>query len=290
MLSGIIWVILQITGESFFKNSWVTYAMVIALIFIQLGMFDGLFYSKGNNKSRWGRFRDRVLGILDLLSFSFLFKREFLVLKTNSKRWFVYGITALYLGFAWIISVNQIGANYLFGTFNITFFDDRTQYDKGLAPEMNSLRYEPALVNGRPAFYGCIQNEIISDDYVKLFVVYWVSFNRYLKDRFEHYGYQESYPKLPDAAAYDQFRKKNDSLYQRALNDLFTIRIDQQIQDSLHWKNYVHPKTAEEGYITYIPIDQLANKEHLLKVETTYISGDSTRTGLWMKIPFWKQD
>ena len=264
--------------------------MVIALIFIQLGMFDGLFYSKGNNKSRWGRFRDRVLGILDLLSFSFLFKREFLVLKTNSKRWFVYGITALYLGFAWIISVNQIGANYLFGTFNITFFDDRTQYDKGLAPEMNSLRYEPALVNGRPAFYGCIQNEIISDDYVKLFVVYWVSFNRYLEDRFEHYGYQESYPKLPDAAAYDQFRKENDSLYQRALNDLFTIRIDQEIQDSLHCKNYVHPKTAEEGYITYIPIDHLANKEHLLKVETTYISGDSTRTGLWMKIPFWKQD
>ena len=290
VLSGIIWVILQFRGEEFFSSSWITYTMVVGLIFIQLGIFDSLIYAKGNSNSRWGRNRDRILQVLDILSLSFLFKREFLVLKTNTKPWFVYLITALYLGLALIISVNQIGAYYPSGTFNITFFDDRTQYDKGLAPTMNSSRYESGLNDEIPAFYGCIQDDIIEDDYLKLFVVYWVTFNFYLEDRFEYYGYLENYPKLTDTFTAAQFKKQNDSLYQRALNDLFTVSIDQERQDSLHWKNYVHPITAEEGYVTYIPINQISNKEHELKLEATFKSGDSTRTVMWMKIPFWKQD
>ena len=291
IMSGLIYVLLQFNGENFFENSLVTYTILIVLILLQLGIMDKLFYSKGSPGSRWGKFRDGLSRVLDILSLSFLFKREFLVLRTNAKRWFVYGITAIYLGLALLISINQIGAYYPFGTFNIKTFDDRTQYDISRVPEMNALRYETALTPGRNSFYGCIQSEIISDDYIKLFVVSWVNFDRYLKDRFAHYGFSTDSPTFDTQQQYDDYRSKNQLAYQRTLNDLFTVKIDEVEQGTLNWKQYVHPISKEEGYVTFIPIDSLIKKEYLLKVETRYFgNNDSIRKGLWMSIPFWKQN
>lgn len=290
VLSGIIWIILQIIGENFFHSPWVTYSLVFGLILIQLGILDRLLYWKGSNNSRFSRIRDKILTFLDIVSLSFLFKREFLVLRTNAKRWFIYGITALYLGLAMLMSINHIGAYYPFGTFNITVLDDRTQYNLPRVPNMNALRYETALSETRPAFFACIQSEMVSDDYLKLFVVYWVSFEQYLNDRFDHYGYQLEQPKFDTQAQYDAFRVKSDSIFQRALNDLFTVRIDQQKQENLIWRTYSHPASKEEGYVTYIPIDELTKAEHLLKLETTYLSNGKPKVGLWTQINFWTQD
>lgn len=289
IMSGLMYLILWITGQNFLDNSWITYGMVIGLVLLQLGILDKLFYSKGSPDSRWGRFRDRFSRVLDVLTLSFLFKREFLVLRTNAKPWLVYGLSVLYLGLALLISINQIGRYYPFGTFNIEPFDDRTQYDLPLATSVNGLRYENNLTPERVSFYGCIQSDIIKEDYLKLFVVSWVNFDQYLQNRFTHHDYKTSVPNLESSQAYQRFYKKNDSLYQKVLNDLFTVRIDGEEYPDLLWRETINAITREEGYVTYIPIDSLAKKEHMLILERSYVNNEGkTDSSVWMKIPFYK--
>ena len=291
IMSGIMWVFLAITGQNFLDNSWVTYGILLILILLQLGILDNLFYSKGKPDSKWSKFRNGLSRFLDIITLSFLFKREFLVLRTNAKPWFIYILSTVYLGLALLISINQIGEYYPFGTFNVDLFDERTQYSLGQASSINGVRYESNLKPGGVSFYGCIQSDIIEDDYLKLFVVSWVNFDDYLKQRFQHHGFSTTVPRLDSPEAYDTFYKKNDSLYQRVLNDLFTVKIDDQIFPDLTWRETVNAVTKEEGYVTYIPIELLNNKEHMLILERSYLDYDGkARKSRWMTIPFYTQD
>lgn len=292
-ISWIIWLIRTIQGSNFIANteSYITYGILLLLVIVQLGILDRIVFARGGASGFFGKLRSKLIWFLELVSLSFLFKREFLVLRTNTGRWLLYLLTFGYLGVALLLSVNHIGAYYPFGTFTIKTFDDRTQYDFVTAPEANALRYETNLTKDRFAFRACIQSDIVNDDYLKLFVVSWVSFDKFLEDRFNFYDFKKNYPSGLNANKLNLFRKQNDSLFNKALNDLFVVDLNSEKQDNLNWRRYKHPITLEEGYLTYIPVASLEAMEHLLAVFIQY--NDSEKPGFqqyeWVRIPFVKQ-
>lgn len=268
----------------------VTYTVVFIMGIIQLGILDQLFISKKNSglRSRLYNGLSRLFGILTL---SFIYRREALVLKSNVNRWMLYIFAILYLSIAIMTSVNRVGEFYSSGTFRVNLFDDRDFYKMPFRTYLNAMRYESNLRPGNKVQYGSIQSDIIKDDYLKLFVVYREQFDWQLEDTFEKYPVATAFPdSLEVKKDRTDFAKQQTKNFLRAINDFLKIEIDSTPYEDLLWYTYKNPITEEEGYITYIKIDSLSKDAHKLEITVRY---DSQSRGsvkeTWLRIPFWKE-
>ena len=188
------------------------------------------------------------------------------------------------LGLATLISANQIGTYWPYGTLNFEYGDSREYYD---IPHMQKIKrndYEEHFNETTVAFRASIQSELVQDNHLKLFIVSWNIFDKPLG----HFLRKNGHP-LDNSKSMDTNPVATDSTFSNSLNDFFVIRIDGEPVSNLQWKSYKHPSTTEEGYLTYIDIIDLARTQHTVEIYAYYFDKqDSVQLDLWEKIDFWK--
>ena len=267
------------------------YILVLVVTLIQIGVLDIFLLRKQKAGSKKGRFKRFIVGFLNIITLSFLTRREFLVLRTNTRKWVLSAFILLYLGIAVVASASSVGDFYSSNAaFKIELFDDRSMFDVSGSPRMTRSYYSTNLSEKSKIFYGAIQSEIVSEDFLKLFVVSWVDFDLYLEDRYKEYDVKVKNPGFDTREQVDSFVQRNALNWQKSINDLLTVTIDSSKQQQLEWARYQHPKTKEEGYVTFIPIDSLKQAKHQLKVlAKRKFNNGYVRENVWLNIPFWVQ-
>lgn len=288
-LSLIIWLLdsNSLTAD-LANNAIMTYGILIFIVISQIGLMDRLLATKEHQKSIRNSIRTGVVTVLKIITLSFLYKREYLVLRSNTNSVAFYAFILLYLGIAVITSVNQIGKFYEGGTFTITFMDDRTMYKDNAALKMGAVNYETNINKGGLIFRGAIQSEVIEGDYVKLFLVSWKDFDNFLEERYTKYGHNKDLSTHRKQKELDSLVAIESSKWQKSVNDLFSIQIDSTKIQNLKWFQYTHPNSNEDGYVTYIPILDLPFGQHDLQVDTKIkFNNGVISTRRWLEIPFW---
>lgn len=254
------------------------YVIAIFTLLLQLGVFDFLI-RKRHRRGFFFKIGEWLYKIYYYVTGLFLFRRELLVIRTNSKRWLYLTCGSLYLLLALFISINQIGEFYESGTFNINVFDDRLTYDRSKNFVIDYRTYEDQLGEDDVFYNGGIQSQYITQDYLKVFVVHWRNYDWYLR----HVQDSIQYPVVYDPPREDSLRMVyNDNRIAKdkiALNQLIALELDEELITDLKWERYQHYKTKEEGYITYIPIKNLSSGRHTVNVfSRNRFSGDVKRS------------
>jgi len=269
-----------------------SYSMSFLIILVQIGLLDRLLFSKRliGKTNIITRLRDQLYTFLSIITLSFLFRRELLVIKTNINR-YLYGFLIIFtFGLASVVTAIQIGEFYPYGTLNWDLMDDRDYYAPPLSPRIKHYHYDSNLTDNSVTFSASIQSDIVSDDYLRLFAVSWSMFDDYLKYAHEKHDYP-----LTKRSSWTKEQRKYvsanaDSLYQKIMNDIFIIKIDDEVRPELDWKRARHPITREEGYLTYIDISDIELSPHTVSIDVRYFDNkDSIVVGEWDRIPFWKE-
>jgi len=267
----------------------ITYVILLAMTLIQLGLVDRLLATK-KEVGFWPSVRRGASSVFNILTLSFLYRRESLVLKTNVNKWLIYGFAILYIAIAVIISVNRIGKFYTYGTFNVNLFDEREMYELPFNKTLVSSEYEANLTSNDRIAYLTIQSEIIKDDYLKVFVLSNQVFDYVIERSLNKVDYEFIRPdSINTSKKYQAFSDANDAKFSNAIDAIFRTRIDDGEAIANEWFSYTHPLTKQEGYVTYIPIKDLSSAKHTLYVDRVYFDKDDLKYSLWVNVKFWKE-
>ncbi|WP_394748860.1 hypothetical protein [Spongiimicrobium salis] len=260
------------------------YGLAIVILLTQLGVFQGLnVKTKFARLNALGSFLSKVYYYVSGL---FLYQRELLVLRTNGRKWVLVAFGSLYLVLASLISINQIGEFYDAGTFEFNWWDSRKTYEQPTVYSMNSRRYGENLKEGDGFFLGGIQSEVVKDKHIKLFVVHWNWFDGYMQHAMDSLQMKAKAPKFESDSVGRAFYNEQHRKYQKAVNSLIKVKIDSTEIPELRWERYKHPKTQEEGYLSYILADSLNTGRHTMQV-FRQIHWKETRRQSWFSLPFW---
>ena len=182
-------------------NITYNYSLAAVILLAQLGILGKFSFKTGESVI------DKVLTTLNsfyyYISGSFLYQRELLILKSNSKQWILLSFGVFYIVMATLISINQLGAFFYGGTFNIESFDDRETYEQSSIYTMRNQYYENHLKENEVFFRGGIQSEVIDENYLKLFVVHWYWFDHFKDSVLTNLDFKKKIPVF-----------KNDSIRQ----------------------------------------------------------------------------
>jgi hypothetical protein len=152
-------------------------------------------------------------------------------------------------------------------TFNVI---DTKNYDNMLSPESRIS-------------WASIQSDVISDNYLKVFVVYLKGYDETLDSLFKENKVQTVLSgksiSLPEIW-------KNDTLLQTALNMFLQLKIDNKLYDNNSWFFHKHPVTGENGFLTYIPTDSISAGNHDLYINMHLLSDKEFKLSTRKVIPF----
>ncbi|WP_350291885.1 hypothetical protein [uncultured Croceitalea sp.] len=262
------------------------YVMAVVVVLAQLGVLAQFSFTTKIT------FLDKLLTGIGkayyYLSGSFLYQRELWTLRSNSKQWVLVGFGMFYLVMATLISVNQLGTFFYGGTFTIAGFDDRKTYTQPSIYTMQNRYYEENLKEGEIFYRGGIQSEVIKEHHLKLFLVHWFWFDHYTERVLDSMDFKKEIPVFKNDSVRSTFFKSQSVKYQATLNQLFIVELNDQKLDSIKWDRYKHPKTGEEGYLTYIGVDSLNKGRNTMHVRRRY-GRDTIKTTNWISLPFWKE-
>lgn len=270
-------------------EAWFSYSIAILVAIVQFGVIDRIFLSKVSKYPLVNKIKKRLSIFLEYFTLSFLFRREFLAIKSNTNRW-ALGLSIVFiLALSSIITSYQIGKYWPYGTFKFKFLNDREFYTIDYDPFLSIYDYDTNITEQTSVLRASIQSEIVESRYLKLFVTSWQQFDRKLKDGFEKYDYPLDYePKNNND--YHQTKESADSIFNLVLNDIFEVEIDNIFQNNLRWKASNHPISRTKGYVTFIDIDSLDKVEHKLILYVNYFnSKDEIDKSRWKEITFWKE-
>ncbi len=262
------------------------YILALMVLLAQLGILQR--FSVKSNQT----FLDQVLRILGkayyYISGSFLYHKELLVLRSNSRGWVLASFAIFYVLMASLISINQLGAFFSGGTFKVNIWDDRTTYEQRTVYRMRNQYYEDNLSAGELFKWGGIPSELIKGRQLKLFIVHWYWMDYYAEDVLDSIGFSRTFPRFQNDSLRTEFLKNQFEKYQNTLNEILTVELNGQKIDSIRWDRYKHPKTGEEGYLTYLGVDSLKMGRHTLEVYRRY-GRKPEQQNTWMSLPFWKE-
>lgn len=154
----------------------------------------------------------------------------------------------------------------------------------------NSNNYEDALAEDAFVEDIAIASKVISDNFLKIFMVMNDDFDDYIFDYNPSLKPEDDIRGLNSDIVFSSSIswEKRDSLrvaYMKTLNDVFTIRID-----SIDYASeFVLGENSKQqrGFETYVGISDLSEGKHLLKLLRTRIRNTDTTTVYHNQIPFW---
>ena len=286
----ITWVLDYIGFHDIVDQAVFSYTLSFIIGIIQLGWLDRILFTKKSKSEKLNNIKEFISQALGIITLSFLFRRELLVIKTNTNRYLLVFFITLFLGLSTIVSAIQIGRYWPYGTLNMKILDDKKFYDLKYAPRVKQADYESNFMADKVAFRACIQSEIIQGRYLKLFLVSWRQFDYFLEKTFEKKNYIDKIDKKLSYQKRLVIIDKAENTYSEVIDELFDIEIADSLYKDLKWKKHKHPITKENGYLTYIDINELSPSAYDLKIFVNYYEDqDSLVKGRWTQIPFWRE-
>ena len=156
----------------------------------------------------------------------------------------------------------------------------------------NSNNYENEILKRNDFIQtATIQSKIITDPYVKVFLIFTenlenkiYSYNEGLKPKNDTKGFNSMMFDLNDNNSFKQ-RDSLRKVYHTTLNEMFSITIDKEDFDSefIATTN----KFDKLGFETYINIKSLKEGKHMLRISRKIIRKKDTIQSTSVKIPFW---
>jgi len=265
--------------------NWLSKGLGISLIlFIIFGMFFTLidFITLGFlKKKKWiSKIYFPVYWVFSFITLSFLYRPLVYNFLDNK---FGKRLSFALIPFYFLIA---IATSLKYNTSN--YFSNEITSNDYIA---NNNNYEDLLSEGGFIDDVAIQSKVITDAYVKVFIL----FNENIEDRM--FTYNEGLKPKEDKRGLGSNitfgnatinTKKRDSLrreYLKTFNDMYSVKIDTIKHDTKFI--LANSKNDKLGFETYISTKTLAEGKHLLKVNRLkIIKGDTTNWNV-SKIPFW---
>jgi hypothetical protein len=264
---------------------WLSQGVGISLIlFIVLGMFFTLidFITLGFlKKKKWlSKIYFPMYWVFSFITLSFLYRPlVYNFLDNKFGRRLSFALVPFYLLIALTLTLEDKTSNYL---------DIESSSNKIIA---NSKNYEDALVEGDFIDNVAIQSKVISDPFVKIFIM----FNENVENRV--YEFNQGLKPEEDSRGLKSFItfgdsflswRKRDSLrseYLKTFNYIYSVKIDSATFEN----EFVLSKNRNNkmGFESYIPTKNLADGKHLIKVNRKYIKKQDTLLTNEETIPFW---
>lgn len=225
-----------------------------------------------------------IYRVFNIITLSFLYRPlvyNFLDNKFGKRLSFV--LVPVYIGILYLTSFSYVDSNYL---------SKKTSSSEFVA---NSNNYEDLIVKENDFVNNVsIQSKVITDNYLKIFVV----FSDNLENRL--FDYNPGLKPINDKRGltsgivfnnnFEISFRKRDSLkkvYYKTFNDIYKTKINNTYYET----NYVVTtnKNKKLGFETYLPIDTLQLGKNILKINRKYINRKKDTVLLnVVTIPFWK--
>lgn len=273
-------------------NGWVGRAItitgIVIILFILLGAlltFVDFVFQGFLKKKKWiSRIYFPLYRVFSLVTLSFLYRPlVYNFLDNRFGRRLSAILVPLYVGVLFLSSYYYQESNYL--------SIDRSS-SKNYA---NPGNYEDLLIeNSNFIETATIQSKIITDPYVKVFMIFdknleerLFSYNNGLKPLTDLRGYKSEITVTGNNATRSQ-RIKRDSLrreYYKTFNEIHSVYIDSLKYDAqfLATTN----KNKKLGFETYLDIKNLTPGKHLLKIQRKRKRKKDTVNFTLVQIPFW---
>ncbi|MEM9546754.1 MAG: hypothetical protein AAGA77_12320 [Bacteroidota bacterium] len=279
----------EIGFGSIIYEAWFSYMVAIIVATIQIGVIDRIMLSQKSKRPLINKIKKWVSVFLEYFTLSFLFRREFLAIKSNTNKWVLGLSVSFILTLSSLITSYQIGKYWSYGTFKMKFLDDREYYDIDYDPYINIYDYDENITENKSVLRVSIPSMTIKSRYLKVFVTSWGQFDKMLLHGFNKHDYPLDY-ESKNNEDYLETKQRADSIFNLVINDLFIVEIDNVKQERLRWKTTRHPKSKTKGYVTFVDIEKLKNKEHKLQVFVNYFDRkNKIQKGRWKDIYFWKE-
>ncbi len=190
--------------------------------------------------------------LFNYLSLAFIYRAWLQVLFTNISRWKLYLVGVLFLTSSLVLTILTLSApmhwrSVLDGRKFFGYSDESALWTENF--------YDNKNTNGLRVSFACIQQDIVSDRFLHVFIPYY--------------------------SWHDELIEKNK---RKNFENIVSLKLDNEIIPSPEWLFGNHFSSNQEGITTYIPIDKLSFGKHVLTVEMKYAGLPFPLT-----IPFWKQ-
>lgn len=237
-------IVLFVMAELTEKFSFVQYVIIVYFLLGFIYFID--FITSGALKRiRWiAPVYYPIYRFFGFITLSFIYKNIYYTILSNIKRWKIYLSAVLYIiGFLLVSSLSEIKNNELKTDSNIL---SQLMSEKRKIPNSyENLRGEGSVSRAS------IQSDVIEDDYLSLFLVHHASFDK----------------RLPKAIKLNDENELTFAQINRALNRLYTLKVDTCAYNQVTWSFYVHPETDEPGISTILDIKNIEPGWHNLHVE-----------------------
>ena len=286
LLSGLIFPLLDRLNLSVLQSNYTGYFIFFLIILIIMGGIDQLIFRWLGRWTLLSRIYYPIHRFLYWAGLQFLYKREWLTLLSNQMRWRVNLLFLAYILSAFTISLAEVSQFVNLGGISFSTWDQRDYRGLPTLQVVRTPAYETLLRDSEQAkvVRASIQAEQIAEPFVRVFIVYWEDMDAGLDSIFQEVGYLSFADQLSDKEEV----YPNDLKLSIALDQFFTIQIDQSPRTSVGWSMHRHTITKERGFIGYIPIDSLPVGPHLLELSYPYLD-----EGVWEQddinaIPFYR--
>lgn len=246
----IFFTILVILGES--SNTYPFLKYVTAIFFLT-GMIYFIDFISGGflKRIKWFSFvYYPIYRFFGWITLAFLYRSIYYTLITHIKKWKIYTGAILYVSAFVVVS-------------NLISFQDQSKTESYLLNELSDINRKESneydnLRGDNPIEKASIQSDVISADYLRLFIVHEASMDDELKENSEISGNLSNFETL-----------------NKAFNTLYQIQVDDSLYTQLSWQYYNHPKTREPGITTILNITDLPRGYHKIMVFSASTEKDS---------------
>jgi len=268
------------------------YILMVFFLLITVGMLDDIFFGWLRKFPLVSKIYYPFHFIFNFLGLSFIFKKEWLTIISNVKRWKIYSIILIYFFAAFVFMVKDLE------DVSINFPKIKLlNLKKGDYQDLNFRRrnirnniYQNLLPEGERLASVSLESDVIKNRYAKLFVLYRRWFDPMLDSMFlKHQLDLEVIKTFQYDGRADVL--ENDSTMNAMLNDFFQVHIDQEKQENIEWFFHYYPVTNEFGFLTYLDTDTLSAGKHMLHVYMEYQQneGDTLTNIRYRELPFFKE-
>jgi hypothetical protein len=195
----------------------------------------------------------------DTISLGFLYRHFLQIISTNINKWkaavFIIFLYASSLLFTYLS---------LLGVLHLpNVFDGRTNPPTPSADYISDGLYLSRMPDEARVNWACIQSDIITDDFIRVFITYKSNYARSV-----------------------------EATQKKGFSEIVTVAINDSVYSQVEWHGYIRKVTGQTGIVAYLSISDLKKGKGELIIEINDEHFKRKKPGMRdgkLVIPFWKQ-
>lgn len=257
---------------------------MVLLFLFSLGILDFLFFKLLKRYPKASKWYYPFYRFYSFISLSFLFKREWLILISNGKRWVIYTLFLVFFGIAFFLTADDVN-RYVgnFNQFTLNLYEDRAYLNIPTYNTIKRQRYDNLLVENDKIRIWCLSADVIREKSAWVFVVYDKWMDSSLQLILDDYDFQKGDFKTREELF------ANDEKFSSALSRYFKLKIDDTLIEDIEWFYYRHHRTDEIGFKTYFRTDSIPSGNHLMHIDIYHSEQDTSYYRPYRTTSFFKE-